>query len=106
MQEFSDCRINFQAENNTDIKEEDQPMNRIPKNVIEWESTFDRKDRYKKKETIKPEDFIEINISTDKEPRNIKIGKGTSDKERKNLIELVKEYSDVFPSTYHELKAY
>ena len=81
MQEFSDCQINFQDEKNTGIKEEDQPMNHIPKNAIEWESTFDRKDRYKKKETIKPEDFIEINISTDKEPRNIKIGKGTSKKE-------------------------
>ena len=47
-------------------------MNRIPKNVVEWKRTFDRQDMYKKKETIKPEDFIEINIVTDKEPRNIK----------------------------------
>ena len=89
-----------------DIKEEDQPMNRIPKNAIEWESTFDRQDKYKKKETVKPADFIEINIGTDKEPRNIKIGKGTSKKERKDLIDLVKEYRDVFAFTYDELKAY
>ena len=52
------------------------------------------------------DDYIEINIGTDEEPRNIKIGKGTSDKERKYLIELVKEYRDVFAFTYDELKAY
>ena len=49
MQEFSDCQINFQDEKDTNIKEEDQPMNRIPKNVVEWESTFDRQDIYKKR---------------------------------------------------------
>ena len=32
--------------------------------------------------------------------------KGTSEKERKNLIELVKEFRDVFDFTYDELKAY
>ena len=106
MHEFFDCQINFQDEKDIDIEEEDQPMNRIPKNAIEWESTFDRQDRYKKKEMVKPTDFIEINIGTDKEPRNIKIGKGTSKKERKDLIDLVKEYKDVFAFTYGELKAY
>jgi hypothetical protein len=36
----------------------------------------------------------------------IKIGKGTSEKERKDLISLVHEYRDVFAFTYDELKAY
>ena len=54
MHEFSDYQINFQGEKDTDIKEEYHPMNRIPKNVVEWESTFDRQGKYKKKETIKP----------------------------------------------------
>ena len=58
-------------------------MNRIPKKVVEWDSTFDRQDRYKKKETVKPADFIEINIGIDKEPRNTKIGKGNSKKEER-----------------------
>ena len=77
MHEFFDCQINFQDEKDTDIKEKDQPMNRIPKNAVEWERTFNRQERYKKMERVKPADFIEINIGTDKEPRNIKIGKGT-----------------------------
>ena len=63
-------------------------------------------DRYKKKETKKLEDYIEINIGTEEEPRKIKIGKGTSEKERKNLVELVKEFRDVFAFTYDEFKAY
>jgi hypothetical protein len=36
----------------------------------------------------------------------IKIGKGTSEKERKEIINLVHEYRDVFAFTYDELKAY
>jgi len=35
----------------------------------------------------------------------IKIGKGTS-KKKKNLVNLVQEYRDVFAFTYDELKAY
>ena len=34
-------------------------------------------------EATKLVDYIEINIGNEEEPRNIKIGKGTSDKERK-----------------------
>ena len=106
MHEFADCQINYQDEQSSHVEQEDQPRNPIPMNVIEWEHTFDRQDRYKKKEAKKLDDYIEINIGTDEEPRNIKIGKGTSDKERKDLIELVKEYRDVFAFTYDELKAY
>ena len=55
---------------------------------------------------MKPGDYIEINIRMKTKPKNIKIGKGTSEKERNNLINLVKEYRDVFAFTYDELKAY
>ena len=55
---------------------------------------------------MKPGEYIEINIGTETKPRIIKIGKGTSEKERNNLINLVKEYRDVFAFTYDELKAY
>ena len=75
-------------------------------NVIDCEYNFDKKEKYKKKEAIKLDDYIEINISTEEEPRNIKIEKGASDKERKDLIELVKEYINVFAFTYDELKSY
>ena len=50
--------------------------------------------------------YIVINIGTDKDPKLIKIGKGTSKKERNNLINLSKEYRDVLAFSYDELKAY
>ena len=49
---------------------------------------------------------MEINIGTDKDPKLIKIGKGTSKKERNNLINLIKEYRDVLAFSYDELKSY
>ena len=68
---------------------------------------FDRQDRCKvKKDSLKPGDYIEVNIGNDKDPKLIKIGKGTNEKERKDLINLVREYRDVFAFTYDELKAY
>ena len=49
---------------------------------------------------------MEINMGTDKDPKLIKIGKGTSEKERNSLIKLIKEYRDVFSFSYDELKSY
>ena len=49
---------------------------------------------------------MEINIGTNKDPMLIKIGKGTSKKERNNLINLIKEYRDVLYFSYDELKSY
>ena len=49
---------------------------------------------------------MEINIGTDKDPKLIKIGKVTSEKERNNLINLIKEYRDVLAFIYDELKSY
>ena len=49
---------------------------------------------------------MEINIGTDKDPKLIKIVKGTSEKERNNLIKLIKEYRDVLAFSYDEIKAY
>jgi hypothetical protein len=60
----------------------------------------------RKKEVIKSDSYIEVNIGTEEVPRLIKIGKGTSEKERKELISLVHEYRDVFVFTYDELKSY
>ena len=49
---------------------------------------------------------MEINIGTDKDPKLIKIGKGTSEKERNSLINLIKEYIYVLSFSYDELKYY
>ena len=49
---------------------------------------------------------MEINIGTDKDPKLIKNGKGTSEKERNNLSNSIKEYRDVLAFIYDELKSY
>ena len=55
---------------------------------------------------MKQGDYIEVNIGTDRDPKLINVGKGTSQKDRNELINLVKEHRDVFAFTYDELKAY
>jgi hypothetical protein len=71
------------------------------------EQIFDRRDKCKKKkEIIKLGEYIEMNIESNQEPRIIKIEKGTSKKEGKNIINLVKDHRDVFSFTHDELKAY
>ena len=58
---------------------------------------FDRHDAVKRKEDkkIDPGEFIEVNIGTSHDPKIIKIGKGTTEDERKKLINLLQEYRDV-----------
>ena len=55
---------------------------------------------------MKPGDYIEMNIGSDKNPKLIKIGKETSKKERNDLINLVKEYRDVFSVRFLSFKQY
>ena len=51
---------------------------------------FDQQDRHNKKEAIKIGDYMEINIGTNKDPKLIKIGNNTSEKESNSLINLIK----------------
>ena len=51
-------------------------------------------------------DYTKINIGTDKDPKLIKIGKGTSEKERNSLTNLIKKYRDLLAFSYNELKSY
>jgi hypothetical protein len=82
------------------MEEENPIKNPVPRGITSLERIFDKHDMHKrKKEVVKPDSYIEINIGTEEVPRFIKIGKGTSEKERKELISLVQEYRDVFVFT-------
>jgi hypothetical protein len=106
LQEFSGFKVGYKEEGHEYIEDDEPKENPIPKDFINSEQICDRHDMYKRKrETTKPREYIEINIGMDQDPRMIKIGKGTSEKERKDLINPVKEYRDVFAFTYEELKA-
>ena len=72
------------------------------------ESLFDRHDGHKHKEqkNLKLGGYMEVNIGTDAEPKMIKIGKNTSESERNEIINLLKEYRGVLAILYDELKVY
>jgi hypothetical protein len=48
----------------------------------------------------------DINIGSEDSPRYIKIGKACTEKERKEIVELVREYKDVFAWSYDKLKTF
>jgi hypothetical protein len=56
--------------------------------------------------TKKNDEAMEFNIDTEIDPRMIKIGKGTTDKERIKILALVREFKDTFAWNYDDLKAY
>jgi hypothetical protein len=85
--------------------------NHIPAGLVPLESIFDRSDRFlNKAEKTNKADFSmqvdDINIGFEDFPRNIKIGKACIEKERKEIIELVREYKDVFVWSYDEMKTF
>ena len=107
VQEFSNFNVSFQEEGKEYQGKGNQSSNPVPCGLVALEFFFDRQDRHKnKKETSKVGDYTKINIGTDKDPKLIKIGKGTSKKEMNELINLIKEYRDVLAFSYDELKAY
>jgi hypothetical protein len=61
------------------------------------------KEKKAKKQT---DEALEFNISTKIDPRMVKIGKGTIEKERNEILDLIVEFKDTFAWNYNELKAY
>ena len=60
--------------------EGDQLRSPVPRGLVTLEHIFDRHDGRKNNiDSMKPGDYIEINIGSDKNPKLIKIGKGTSE---------------------------
>ena len=64
----------------------DDIINPIPRNIVALEQHFDRHDATKLKEENKMDlgEFIEVNLGTYKDPKIVKIGKGTNEEERKS----------------------
>jgi ribonuclease HI len=104
--EFTDTQINFLAES-MDLEVINLQNNTLPKGCIPLEDLFDRHDVFKGKRTNKQaEEALEFNIGTQMDPRTVKIGKGTTEKERRAILDLIREFRDVFAWSYDELKAY
>jgi hypothetical protein len=103
---FIESQINFMADS-MDLEVVNLQNNTLPKGCIPLENLFDRHDIFKKKKPSKQVDeSLEFNIGTEIDPRMVKIGKGTTKKERLEILALIREFKDTFAWNYDELKAY
>jgi hypothetical protein len=104
--EFAESQINFLADS-INLEVINLQGNTLPKGCVPLESLFDKHDIFKGKWGNKRADeTLEFNISTEIDPRMIKIGKGTTEKERVEILALIREFKDTFAWNYDELKAY
>jgi hypothetical protein len=104
--EFTNTQINFLVDS-MDLEIINLQNNTLPKGCIPLENLFDRHDVFKGKRTNKQaEEALEFNIGTKMDLIIVKIGKGTTEKERKEMLELIREFKDTFAWSYDELKAY
>jgi hypothetical protein len=68
---------------------------------------FDRHDMYKGKLVVDQSDkVLEFNIGSGIEPRMVKIGKGTTKAKRDGILDLIRQFKDIFSWTYDDLKSY
>ena len=104
--EFTDSQINFLADS-MDLDVVNLQNNTLPKGCVPLENLFDRHDVFKRKKPNKQiDEALEFNIGTEMDPRMVKIGKGTTEKERMEILDLIREFKDTFTWNYDELKAY
>jgi hypothetical protein len=106
--EYLCCRtqIKFLA-NSMNLEVINLQNNTLPKGYIPLENLFDRHDAFKRKNPSKQVDeALKFNIGMEIDPRMVNIGKGTTDKERLEILTLIREFKDTFAWNYDELKSY
>ena len=102
IEEFETQDIDLQDE----IKSQQIPTARIATLDYPLERNLNRKDQCLVSPSEEERDYVEFNIGSQLNPKIIKIGKDTSDEERRNIENLIREYRDVFAWSYDDLKAY
>ncbi len=81
--------------------------NHIPKGLVPLEELFDKNDVAKNPKIQSDEDDVEdCNIGTAEDPKVIKISKSLPPEIKKNYVQMMKEYADVFAWSYKDLKVY
>jgi hypothetical protein len=104
--EFTDSQITFLVDF-MNLEVINLQSNTLPKGYVRLENLFDRHDVFKGKRPNKQVDkALEFNIGIEIDPRMIKIGKGTTAKERIEILALFREFKDTFVWNYDDLKAY
>jgi hypothetical protein len=102
--EFTNSQVNFLVDSmNLDVV--NLQNNTFPKGCVPLEHLFDRHNVYKGKNPKKQiDEDLEFNIDTEMDPRMVKIGKGTTEKERIEILNLIREFKGTFYWNYDELK--
>jgi hypothetical protein len=104
--EFTNSQVNFIADS-MDLDVVNLQKNTLPKGRVPLEQLFDRHNVYKgKNPKQQTNEVLEFNIGTEMDSRMVKIGKGTTEKERNKILDLVREFKDTFAWAYDDLKAY
>jgi hypothetical protein len=83
---------------------------KIPKGIYNLENLFDLRERFKGSKNAKTgiscPMYETINLGTPKNPKTINLGKTVSKEERKAYLKLFKQYKEVFPWSYEDMKTY
>jgi hypothetical protein len=102
--EFTNSQVNFLADY-MDLDIVNLQNNTLLKGCVPLEQLFDRHDVYKGKNPKQQiDEALEFNIDIEIDPRMVKIGKGTTQKESNEILDLVREFKDNFAWNYDELK--
>jgi hypothetical protein len=81
--------------------------NIIPKGLVPLEKLFDNNDVEKStKITINEGDVEDCNIRTPEDPKIVKLSRNLSPEVKERYVKLMKEFPNVFPWSYDELKVY
>jgi ribonuclease HI len=81
--------------------------NQIPKGLIPLERLFDQND-IPLKSTLQPQpkEVEDCNVGSNENPKLVKLSKYLPTELKKQYVELIKEYKDVFAWSYEDLKTY
>jgi ribonuclease HI len=81
--------------------------NHLPKGLVPLERLFDHNDVSKKSVVQSQEtEVVDCNISSDSNPKIVKLSKALSEKQKGRYVSLLKEFSDVFAWSYEDLKVF
>jgi hypothetical protein len=83
------------------------PRNHIPKGLVPLEILFDGNNVVVNfKDPTEDVDVAECNISTEEDPKFVKLSSSLLREQRAKYTELLKEFSDVFSWSYEDLRTY
>jgi len=82
----------------------------MPRNIVKLEKLFNLQDKFRRPTNTKTSNssllYEVVNLDTEQNPKNINLGKNSTQAERVAFIKLFREFKDVFAWTYEDLKTY